>query len=102
MPSPEHLRKYALCKTGYCDTATYVADNRKRAVEIGVFCRKLDSFAVIEIKDNVVMVHTAKSQSGAAMKKHEFEASKKAVLEFLRSHVGVTAKDSRRSAGRSA
>lgn len=88
-PSEEHLRRYALCKTGYANEANYVLDTAKDA---GIFARALrgsDEFAVIKITGSAVTVWTAKSQNTRAMKKEEFQASKTAVLDFLAEIIGV-------------
>lgn len=101
-PSPDHLRRWALCKTGYCDERTIVARSHKEALEIGALLRGLDGYAVISVNGNVVRIWTAKSQSRKAMNKQEFAASKDAVLRVVSELIGTDAATLNANAGRAA
>ena len=90
-PSADHLRKYALIKAGYCDSDSIVATSKAEAQRIAAFVRPREQFAVVTIKEAVVTVYTARSQSMRAMGKADFEASKKAVLDILAQLLGTTA-----------
>lgn len=82
-PSPDHLRKWALIKTGFCNIQKIVGKHR-----IAV-----NGYSVVTVEDGVATIYTAKSQNYSAMPKKEFEASKKAVLDLLADVVGVTAEE---------
>lgn len=89
-PTAEHLRKYALIKTGYHDERSIVAASKAEAQRIAAFIRPLDDFAIVTVSEAVVTVYTAKSQSMRAMGKAVFQASKEAVLALLADMVGTT------------
>lgn len=84
-PTPEHLRHWALVQTGYCTETNYVMANNKEARKLAADVRRMSEFAVISIRDNVVVVWEAESQSKAAMKKELFEKSKNDVLDLVAS-----------------
>lgn len=88
-PTPEHLRKRALVDAGFYDEEIIDCGTNKIAPVVGAAIRKRDDFAIIYIRDQFVIVRTAKSQSVRAMGKKEFEASKTAVLEIVANMVGV-------------
>jgi hypothetical protein len=89
-PTSEHLRKWALCKTGYADERSIVCASKAEAQRIGAFIKPMDDFAVVVVSEATVKVYTAKSQSTRAMGKKAFQDSKTAVLDLLASMVGVT------------
>jgi hypothetical protein len=72
-PTPEHLRKYALIKAGYCNITKLVWGQTKRT----------DEYAVVTNVDGVTTVYEAQSQSFRAMGKKRFQESKDAVLRYL-------------------
>ena len=82
-PTDDRLRKYALIKTNFCDVKHLTGDAKRHIA--------VDGYAIITHENGVTTVYTAKSQSYRTMGKAEFEASKKAVLDFLADMVGVTA-----------
>lgn len=88
-PSSEHLRKYALIKTGFCDqkdfTCSSMAEARRLAAAIG----QIDTYAVVNVRRNVVQMFTAKSQSYRSMGKLDFQRSKEAVLQYLETLLGT-------------
>lgn len=88
-PSPEHLRKRALVDAGFYDEEIIDCGSNKIAPNVGAAIRKRDDFAIIFIRDQFVIVRTAKSQSMKAMGKKDFQASKVAVLDIIASMVGV-------------
>lgn len=93
MPTPEHLRRHALIKAGYCDSHTMVASSKAEALRIAAFIRPVDEFAVVVVEGCVVTRYTAKSQSYRAMGKQAFEDSKRAVLDVIADMLGVTTED---------
>jgi hypothetical protein len=88
-PSPEHLRKYAMIRTGHCITHKMLAANNKAAIEAATFIMELDEFALCEVAGNVVTVYRAQSQSFRAMGKDVFKKSKEDVLGFLSQLIGA-------------
>ncbi len=100
--TPEHLRKYALIKTGYHDVRTIAARSNAQAADIAAFVKPLDDCAVVVVREATVTVYTAKSQSARAMGKGEFQQSKRDVLEWLATIVGVTTQQLHDNAGQAA
>ena len=82
-PTEEHLRAYALIKTGYCDSNTLVCSSKAEAQRTAAFLKPIDSFAVVTVKDNVVIRYSAQSQSMRAMNRDDFQRSKEAVLDII-------------------
>jgi hypothetical protein len=80
-PTEDHLRKYAMIRTGFC-TITKVVGNKRVPV---------DGYAIVCEEDGVTTIYQAKSQSYKAMGAEEFQKSKTAVLGYLADMVGVTA-----------
>lgn len=88
-PTGEHLRKKALIWKGYRDERTIVAASAAEAQRVAAFVKPMDDFAVVTVKDAVVRVWTAKSQSTKAMGAKDFQASKSDVLDFVDDLLGV-------------
>lgn len=95
-PSPEHLRKWALCQAGFCDVAEIGFKNRQQAQQVARVLRKMDPYCVILVADDAIRVLTAHSQSQSAADKHLFQKQKVAVLHvidgLLEVNRGTTAK----------
>ena len=89
--SPEHLRKFALIRTGYRDERSIVCSSKAEAQRLASFIKPMDDFAIVTTSEATVTVWTAKSQSMRAMGKKEFQASKDAVLDYLARMIGTTA-----------
>ena len=89
LPTPEHLRKFALVKAGYRDERAIVCPTKGEAMRVAAFVRPLDDFAVVETDGLVVTVYTAKSQSMRAMGKKTFQESKDAVLRIIAELIGA-------------
>jgi hypothetical protein len=87
--SPEALRKHALVQTGYRDERSIVCASRAEAQRVAAFVRPMDDFAVVTVREAIVVVYTAKSQSMRAMGREEFGKSKEAVLDYLASLIGT-------------
>lgn len=83
LKSAEHLRKWALCKSGYCDTDLIVCDSDADAMRLAAYARRKDDFAVTELRGNVVQIFTAKSQSEKAMGKVVFRQSVESVERVI-------------------
>ena len=89
-PSEDHLRKYALIKTGFCDQRTFVCSSKAEARRLLPFIAQMDQYAVVTVSETVVTVYTARSQSMRAMGKKPFGESKEAVLDYVASLIGTT------------
>ena len=87
--SPEKLRKWALIRCGYCEQHDFVMDSEERAIGLAMVMRKLDDYAAVVVRGNIVRIYRAKSQSLTAMGKDDFEASKRHVLDILSGQIGV-------------
>lgn len=91
LPSPEHLRKYALIKAGYCDMSKVVLSTNRQAIQLSAIMAAMDACAVFEVSGNVLTVWQAHSQSMKAMGKKQFEESKQAVLDVISGLIGADA-----------
>jgi hypothetical protein len=91
-PSPEHLRKWALIKSGYHNERSIVCENQKQADAIVAFIEAVDEFAITIVKGPVVKVYTAKSQAVDSMANDEFQKSKADVLATLAEIINVSKK----------
>lgn len=87
--SPEHLRKWALIRTGWHDCQTFECGTKAEAQRWAAHLRPLDDFSVVIARGAIVERYTAKSQSVKAMGKNDFQASKTAVLEYVAGLLGV-------------
>ena len=92
-PSTEHLRKFALIKSGYANQTQHVASSKVEAIRLAAFIRPMDTYAIVIATNCVVTVYTAQSQSIKAMGKKVFQESKDAVLSFIASLIGAKATD---------
>ena len=81
--SSEHLRKYALIKTGFCDTQTWVCGSKAEATRWAANMRPEDEYSIVVAQGNTVLRFTAKSQKMRAMGAKEFQASKTAIMDFI-------------------
>ena len=91
-PTVTHLRKYALCKTGYADQKSIVCETQAQALRLAAVIAPMDPFAVVVPSGTTVTVYTAKSQKKAAMGSAKaFQASKVAVLDYVARLIGVDA-----------
>lgn len=88
-PTSEHLRKKALVWKGYRDERTIVAASQAEAERVAAFIKPMDDFAIVTVRDAVVRVWTAKSQSTKAMGAKDFQQSKSDVLDFIDDLLGV-------------
>lgn len=101
-PTSEHLRKWALIRTGFCNERDAVFSNANDALRAAALLRPADDYAIVEARGVVVKVYTAKSQSVKAMAKDEFQASKTAVLDLLSSFIRTDAQTLLASGGQAA
>ena len=87
----EHLRKYALIKAGYRDERSIACASQAEAQRVAAFCKPMDEYAVVVVREATVIVFTAQSQSMNAMGKKAFQESKKKVLDALSQMIGTDA-----------
>ena len=85
----EHLRKYALIRTGFCNTQTWVCSTKAEAVRWAANMRPEDEFSIVIAKGGEVVRYTAMSQSARAMGAKDFQASKTAILDYIAGLLGV-------------
>ena len=88
-PTQEHLRKWALIKSGFRDERTYATGSPEEAQRLAAFIRPIDGYAIVVVSGEIVAVYTAKSQSMCAMGKEDFRKSKEAVLGIISEMVGI-------------
>jgi len=82
-PTPEHLRRYALIRAGYCDSHTLVCSSAAEARRLAAFIRPSDEFAVVTVEAATITRYVAKSQSTRAMGAKDFQRSKGDVLDVI-------------------
>lgn len=92
-PTVDHLRKFALIRSGFRDERTFVCASKAEAQRLAAFIKPIDEFALIVSHEATVTVYTAKSQSMRAMGKSDFQKSKEAVLDYVASLIGSTRAD---------
>lgn len=97
-PNPDALRKKMLVRAGYADERSIVCASKAEAQRVAAFIKPMDIYAVVVVRDNVVRVYTAQSQSYRAMGRKAFQDSKEAVLRALDDLLGVEHGETARSA----
>lgn len=100
-PTEEHLRKYALIKTGYYHLQIDVMDTERDAQRLAVAARRHD-FEIVKVTGTAVYRFSPKSQSIAAMGADEFQKSKQAVLDYVSGLISVSPETLAAEAGQSA
>lgn len=88
-PTVEHLRKKLLVRAGYADERSIVCGSKAEAQRVAAFIKPMDEYAVVTVREAVVRVYTAQSQSMKAMGAKIFQESKQAVLDKLDALLGV-------------
>lgn len=88
-PSAEHLRKWALVKAGYRNERAIACETTDQALKVTALAKALDEYAVVVLRENTVMIYTAKSQSTRSMGRENFQKSKEAVLDVLTKMIGT-------------
>lgn len=92
-PTPEHLRAYALIKTGWHNRSDFPAASKAEALRMAAFLRPIDEYSIVTVTDNIVSRFTAKSQAYRAMNKADFKASKDAVLDYIAEITGISVEE---------
>ena len=79
----DHLRYYALIKTGWFDSLTHACGTQAEAQRWAARLRPLHEYSIVVARGSIVVVYTAKSQSKPAMGARDFQKSKVDVLDFV-------------------
>jgi hypothetical protein len=88
-PTDEHLRKYALIRTGFCTMKQHVCSSKAEAVRLAAAIGPYDPYQVVVVKDSVVTAYNAISQDYRSMDKKTFAESKEKVLDWCSALIGV-------------
>ena len=91
-PTPEHLRKFALIRKGFCTMQQHVCKSKAEALRLAAAIRPYDEYQIVTVQNEVVNVFHAKSQSKRAMNRQEFQESKTAVLDYVAGLLSVSPK----------
>lgn len=87
--TPEHLRKFALIKSGWHDSRSIGCASKAEAQRVAAFVKPMDDFAIVTVTGALVTVYTAKSQKIRLMGKADFQKSKDDVLGVIAAMIGV-------------
>lgn len=101
-PSPEALRKKLLVKCGYADERSIVCASKAEAQRVAAFIKPMDEYAVVIVREAVVRVYTAQSQSRKAMGGKVFQESKTKVMDAIDDLLGVERGATAKNAGQAA
>lgn len=89
----DHFRRWALIKTGFCDSHTSTWPSKAIAQRVAQEMRPIDEFSIVTVQGTTVTRFVAKSQSVRAMGKDEFHRSKETVLNFMASLIGTSTRE---------
>lgn len=81
--TPEHLRKWCLCKAGFADKRSIHASSVAEARKVAAFVRPMDSYAIVTTTENVITIWTAQSMDHRSMDRARFQEAKDGVLRVL-------------------
>lgn len=91
--SAEAFRKHGLIATGHCDVETIAFESKEQACAAAPFiaklARKAEGYALVIVRDALVICSTPHSQSYKAMGKEMFHQSKADVLGWGEEMLGV-------------
>lgn len=88
-PTPDHLRRHALIRTGWCTVTEYVCATKAEAERWRPILAARDEYSLVTVNGCVITELKAKSQSKKAMNKADWQASKTAIMEFIAGLIGV-------------
>ena len=89
LPSPEHLRKYALIKAGWCDSVTLPLKSKSDAIAGVNAARFIDAYCVATATANVLTIFKARSQRKAFQDAHSFYETAVRVFDVIGGIIGV-------------
>lgn len=102
LPTPEHLRAWALVKAGFADKSVIRCASNDDAVHLAALAKSGDKIRIVEVIGRVVTIWTPHSQSMRAMGKARFQESKHKVLDVLAGLIDVKSETLSSEAGRAA
>jgi hypothetical protein len=88
-PSPEHLRKWALIKAGFCSETRIVCANNAEALTLAAKAKQMDRYSLVAIDGKLVTIWTADSQRKDAMGRQQFQEAKERALHVLSDLLGT-------------
>lgn len=88
-PTVEAFRKSALIATGHCDTDTTVCSSNAEALRLRAVVQHVAPESLAVMRNNVVTIYTAHSQSMKAMGAKVFQKSKDDCLNWAAQQLGL-------------
>jgi hypothetical protein len=88
-PTEEHMRKYALIRTGYHTMTQHVCKSNAEADRMAAAIKPYDAYQLVTVKDSIVTVYHALSQDLRSMNKGQFLKSKQDVLDWCGDLIGA-------------
>lgn len=89
VPSVEHMRKWALIRTGWRNTRTIACSSHAKAMKLAAWIRPLDDegYSIVVVDGSTVHHMTAQTQAHRAMGKAAFQKSKDDVLGYWKERI---------------
>ena len=88
-PSPEHLRKWALIKAGFCSETRIACANNSEAMTLATKAKAMDKYSIVAIDGKAVTIWTADSQRRDAMGRQAFQEAKERALHIISNLLGT-------------
>ena len=90
-PSPEHLRKWALIKSGFCSETRIACANNNEAMTLATKAKAMDKYSIVAIDGKAVTIWTADSQRRDAMGRQAFQEAKERAIHIISNLLGIDA-----------
>jgi hypothetical protein len=90
-PSPEHLRKWALIKAGFCTATKVVCANNDEAIKLVGKAKAMDRYSLVDVAGSTVTIWTADSQRRDAMGRSVFQEAKEKAIDAISALLGTDA-----------
>ena len=90
-PSPEHLRKWALIKSGFCTQTDIVCANNDEAIRLVSKVKAMDRYSLVAMDAKTVTIWIADSQRRDAMGREEFQTAKERAIDVISGLIGTDA-----------
>ena len=97
-PTAEHLRKWCLVQEGYADHTQVPCETPTVLAKLILMIRKMDPYAVMKRRGEVLDVWVAQSQDHASMGHEAFQESKDKVLGRIANMCGISVGELTRNA----
>lgn len=101
-PTQDHLRAFALIKTGWHDRTSYILKDADEALKLAGDLRRRSQFSLVVVSGATVDFYEPKSQAVRAMKDPEFVKSMNDVLDYAANLVGIDRNTLKENAGQAA